>query len=127
VSGEVTLAVDVLPDGSTNNIRIVKSLYPALDQAAVETVALWKFKPATKAGVPVKAEIKVAVSFRLFGTPPQFGPVYTGFPCAAKIDSRDIKGLLKKAYKGDAKAQIHHRVRLRIRCCSGIAGSGTSH
>jgi len=96
VSGEVTLAVDVLPDGSTNNIRIVKSLDPALDQAAVETVARWKFKPATKGGIPVKAEVKVAVSFRLFAN----------LPCAAKIDTRDIKGLLKKAYKGDPKAQF---------------------
>jgi len=48
VSGEISLADDVLPDGSTNNIRIVKSLDPAIDQAAVETVARWKFKPATK-------------------------------------------------------------------------------
>lgn len=106
VSGEVSLAVDVLPDGSTNNIRILKSLDPKLDQAAVETVARWRFKPATKAGIPVKAEVKVAVSFRLLGTPLQSGPIYTNLPCAAKIDSRDIKGLLKKAYKGDPKAQF---------------------
>jgi len=106
VSGVVTLRLDVLPDGSTNNIRIVKSLDPTLDQSAVETVARWKFKPATKAGIPVKTEINVAVSFRLFHTPLQSGPVYTGLPCATKIDTRDIKGLLKKAYKGDPKAQF---------------------
>jgi TonB family protein len=105
VSGEVTLALDVLPDGSTNNIRIVKSLDPALDQSAIETVASWKFKPATKAGIPLKTEIKVEISFRLSGMP-QSGLVYTGLPCAAKIDARDIKGLLKKAYKGDPKAQF---------------------
>jgi len=108
VSGEVTLAVDVLPDGSTDNIRVVNSLDPALDQSAVQTVTLWKFKPATRAGIPVKVEIRVNVSFRLFSTPmmSQSGPVYTDLPCAAKIDSRDIKGLLKKAYKGDPKAQF---------------------
>lgn len=111
IKGEVDLTVGVLPDGRTNNIRVVKSLDPGLDQSAVDAIRHWRFQPATKSGVPVAVEISVALNFDfqyVGGIPvPYGGPgVYRGLPCAAKIDSRDIKDLLKKAYKGDAKSQF---------------------
>ena len=52
----------------------------------------------------MKTEIRVVVSFR--HSPLLSGSVYTDIPCAKKIDAREIKGLLKKAYNGDAKAQF---------------------
>lgn len=106
ITGKVSLKLEVLPDGRTNNIRVVKPLDPSLDQSAVEAVAHWRFQPATKNGAPISIEISVVVGF-LGPTSASPRPgVYTGLPCAAKIDSRDIKTLLKKASKGDPKAQI---------------------
>jgi len=109
ITGEVSLTLEVLPDGTTNNIRVVKSLDPGLDQSAVETVAHWRFQPAAKSGIPVSAKINVRVRFHLWNTPTVHqgpGGVYSGLPCAAKIDSNDLKDLLKKAHKGDPKAQF---------------------
>jgi TonB family protein len=106
IEGKVYLKLEILPDGRTNNVRVAKSLDPGLDQSAVETVAHWRFQPATKNGTPVLTEINLVVEF--WGptpTSPRPG-TYTGFPCVAKIDSRDINSLLKKASKGDPKAQL---------------------
>jgi TonB family protein len=108
ITGQVSLTLEILPDGTTNHIRVVKSLDPGLDQSAVETVARWRFQPATKSGIPVSAETKVVMTFQLPGMRNVLpGPgIYSDLPCAAKIDSRDIKGLLKKAHKGDPEAQF---------------------
>jgi TonB family protein len=106
IEGTVYLHLQVLPDGTANNVRITKSLDPGLDQSAVETVAHWRFRPATKGGTPVSAGLDLVVEFR---APTFISPrpgTYTGLPCAAKIDSRDINDLLKKASKGDPKAQL---------------------
>jgi TonB family protein len=104
ISGEVSLRIDVLTDGTTNNIRVLKSLDPGLDQSAVETITHWRFRPATKSGTPVTTDAVVVVRFRL---PYVNGPgIYSGLPCAASINTTDIKGLLKKANKGDAQSQL---------------------
>jgi TonB family protein len=108
VAGTVSLKIHILPDGTTTNIRIVKSLDPGLDQSAVDTVSHWRFQPATKAGTPISVEVTVNVNFNLWrsGIGLSSDGVYTGLPCATKIDVHDIKNLLKKAYKGDPKSQI---------------------
>jgi TonB family protein len=106
IEGKVYLKLEVLPDGRTNNVRVAKSLDPGLDQSAVETVAHWRFQPATKGGTPVLTEINVVVEFR---GPTLSSPrpgTYTGLPCVAKVDSHEINKLLKKASTGDPKAQL---------------------
>jgi TonB family protein len=96
-----------LPDGTTNNIRVVKSFDPGFDQSAVEAVAHWRFRPATEAGMPVlaKIDVNINVPFPVGIFLPGPG-TYSGLPCAAKIDTRNIKETLKKAKKGDPKAQL---------------------
>lgn len=110
VTGKVSLTFEVLPDGTTTNVRVSKSLDPSLDQSAVDAVGHWRFHPATKSGVPVPVEISAVVSFEFSGEGlPRVLPgpgVYHDLPCAPKIDTRDIKDLLKKAHKGDPKAQF---------------------
>ncbi len=106
IEGKVYLKLEVLPDGSTNNVHVAKSLDPGLDQSAVETVAHWRFQPATKSGTPVLTEINVVVEFRRPISTFHGPGTFTGLPCVAKIDSRDINDLLKKASKGDARAQL---------------------
>ena len=110
IRGKVSLIFEVLPDGKTSNIRILESLDPGLDQAAVDAVTHWRFRPATKAGAPVPVEIKTVVDFHLpeggIQVPFPGQGVYAGLPCAAKINTRDIKDLLKKANQGNAQAQL---------------------
>jgi TonB family protein len=63
IRGKVYLAVEILPKGRTNNVRVTKGLDPSLDQSAVETVARWRFQPATKNGTPGLAEMNVILEF----------------------------------------------------------------
>jgi TonB family protein len=60
----IELIVDI--HGDPRNIRITKSLTPSLDQKALQAVAQYRFKPATKDGQPVPVLITVEVNFRLY-------------------------------------------------------------
>jgi TonB family protein len=55
-------AVDA--SGVPQNVRIVRSLAPSLDENAIETIKAWRFNPALQDGnVPVPFEITIAVTF----------------------------------------------------------------
>lgn len=61
---KVVLMVTVETDGSIGNIRLQKSKGADLDAVAIETVKTWRFKPATKNGVPVPVDILAEVNFK---------------------------------------------------------------
>jgi protein TonB len=63
----VLLKVLVKADGSVIGVSVEEGIpgYPELDEAAVESVMKWKFKPATADGEPVDMTIMVPVEFRL--------------------------------------------------------------
>jgi TonB family protein len=61
----VLLNVVVLPDGTTGQIKVLRSLDVGLDQRAVEAVSTWKFKPGMKDGRPVPVQATIEVNFRL--------------------------------------------------------------
>lgn len=62
--GTVVLWIVVDAQGNVGNVRVVKPLGLGLDEKAVETLRTWKFRPATRNGVPVP--VSVEVTFRLF-------------------------------------------------------------
>ncbi len=64
-SGEVTLSVDIGPDGLPGNIRVVQRLGLGLDEKAVDAVSQWRFRPGAKDGVPVTVRAQIVVNFRL--------------------------------------------------------------
>jgi TonB family protein len=65
LSGLVVLEVSVSQQGKTANIKVVRSPNAALANAAIRTVSLWQFRPASNAqGNPVPAIVNVAVTFR---------------------------------------------------------------
>jgi len=66
VQGVVVLSMIVTKEGRTANLKIKKSLTPALDQKAIEAVSRWRFDPATKDGKPVAVLIAVETSFHLY-------------------------------------------------------------
>ena len=66
IQGTVVLRVTVEPDGTVGDVKIIRSLDKGLDQAAVDAVTTWKFKPATKDGKPIAVETSIEVNFRLY-------------------------------------------------------------
>jgi TonB family protein len=65
IQGTVTLAAVIGADGSAQNIQVVGSLDPGLDQSAAEALAKWRFKPGTKDGAPVSIQAQVNLTFRM--------------------------------------------------------------
>jgi TonB family protein len=64
-AGAVVLTVEIFPDGTAQNIRVVKALGLGLDEKAVEAINKWRFKPGTKDGEPVTVLANIEVNFRL--------------------------------------------------------------
>jgi protein TonB len=65
VQGEVILQVLVKLDGSTEVVRVIKSL-PFCVEAAKENARHWRWKPALKNGKPVEALGIITVEFDIF-------------------------------------------------------------
>lgn len=63
--GSVTLSIIILADGSTSNIRVIRTLGLGLDEKAIEAVSKWRFRPSVKDGKPVAVTANVEVNFRL--------------------------------------------------------------
>jgi periplasmic protein TonB len=63
--GTVQLSVVVDEFGHPRDIKVSQSLGLGLDQKAMEAVAKWLFKPATKDGKPVAVYATVQVTFHL--------------------------------------------------------------
>jgi len=66
VGGQVILSLAVGVEGTPTGVRLVlTSGNEALDQAAVEGVKDWQFKPATRGGQPQATTIQVPVNFNV--------------------------------------------------------------
>jgi protein TonB len=65
LSGDVTVALTVLTDGSIANAQVIGRAGNSMDDAALQTVKSWKFNPAMCGADPVVSDITVVVSFRL--------------------------------------------------------------
>lgn len=63
ISGTVMLAILVGTDGHVSEIHVLEKLEPGLDARAITAVSKWRFKPATRAGVPVAFRARAGVSF----------------------------------------------------------------
>ena len=67
VTRVVMLLIVVDTQGNVAEVQQAsKPLGKGLDEKAIETVRTWKFKPATRDGVPVAVRVTVEISFRLF-------------------------------------------------------------
>lgn len=63
VSGIVSISVNIDESGNVAASSVSKSSNPAFDQAALDAVAQWKFKPAKKAGQPVAVTVVLPIRF----------------------------------------------------------------
>jgi TonB family protein len=65
VAGVVTLRARIEGDGSVGAARVIKGLGAGLDQNAIVALRQWRFRPGTRAGVPVAMEADVDIEFTL--------------------------------------------------------------
>lgn len=63
VTGIVTLTVAIDENGDVAECTVAKSTRPEFEQAAVNAVGKWKFRPARKAGENVKAKVNIPIKF----------------------------------------------------------------
>jgi len=76
VTGTVIVEAIIDEQGNVTNTRVLKGLPMGLDQAAVDAVSAWKFKPATKDGKPVRVYYVLTVNFKVDDTPFGYGPTF---------------------------------------------------
>jgi TonB family protein len=67
IEGTVLLETIVLADGSVGDVKVVRSLDTTygLDQAAIDAMKQWRFRPATKDGNPLRVAVAVEMTFTL--------------------------------------------------------------
>ena len=65
IQGPVLLQLIVTEEGNADNIKVVRSLSPGLDQKAIEALSQWTFQPGTKDGKAVPVWATVEINFRL--------------------------------------------------------------
>ncbi len=64
VQGTVIVEARIEPDGTVSDARILRSI-PLLDQAALDAVEQWRFRPTLLDGKPVPVIVTLTVNFRL--------------------------------------------------------------
>lgn len=66
IEGQVILQAEVNEQGMPSQIRVLQSSgNDLLDESALNTVAKWRFSPARKDGVMVRAVVKIPITFSL--------------------------------------------------------------
>jgi len=70
IMGIVIVEATIGRDGLVKNVTVLKPLPFGLDQAAVDAVKQWQFKPATRNGEPVDVVFNLTINFRLQMAPP---------------------------------------------------------
>ncbi len=67
VQGPVVLAAVIGKDGAIQNLRVVSTASPLLNQAALEAVKQWRYRPYILNGEPVEVDTTITVNFTLSG------------------------------------------------------------
>jgi protein TonB len=63
--GDTTVAMTILTDGSVSDLQVIGRAANTMDEASLQTIKKWKFKPAMCGSDPVVSDIEVVVSFRI--------------------------------------------------------------
>lgn len=65
VQGVVVLQAIIDERGNVTDVKVLRGLPMGLDQAALDAVRTWRYKPATLHGQPVKVYFNLTVNFQL--------------------------------------------------------------
>jgi protein TonB len=63
MQGPVLLHAIIEKDGSIQSVKVVSSASPLLDQAALDAVKQWKYRPYILNGTPVEVDTQISVNF----------------------------------------------------------------
>lgn len=66
LAGDVLVFLQVDPQGNPQKITLHKPLGMGLDEEAIYAVSQYKFKPAEQYGKPIRVELAVQVTFKVF-------------------------------------------------------------
>ncbi len=67
VQGAVVLAAIIGKDGTIQNLHVVSTASPLLNQSAIDAVKQWRYRPYILNGEPVEVDTTVTVNFTLSG------------------------------------------------------------
>ncbi len=76
LEGVTTLYAEVTREGNATNVRVIHSLDPGLDAAAIAAVKQWRFRPGMRTGKPVTVAATIEVRFQL----PRYPALPSGAP-----------------------------------------------
>ena len=79
-SGEVSVTATVSPAGEVSAVELAQEIAPALDRAALDAATRWRFRPATRDGVPVPSRVQLLFHFE---PPPVVAPA--GGPATSPV------------------------------------------
>jgi TonB family protein len=65
IQGTVVLEMIVTKDGTPAAIKMIRTLDPGLDMAAVDAAKQWRFEPGRLAGAPVDVFVTLMLDFRI--------------------------------------------------------------
>jgi len=65
VQGAVLLEATIAKDGSVKDVKVLRGLPLGLDEAAMDAVSQWRYKPTLLDGRPVEVLLTVVVNFAL--------------------------------------------------------------
>jgi protein TonB len=65
VTGEVRVESVLTTTGCVRSMRVIGSLHPHLDWAAIRALTAWRFTPATRNGQPVPIIVRVLINFTM--------------------------------------------------------------
>jgi TonB family protein len=65
VQGSVVMAAIIGKDGTVQNLKVISSDSPLLNQAALDAVKQWKYRPYLLNGNPVEVDTQMTVNFTL--------------------------------------------------------------
>jgi TonB family protein len=66
ISGVCIVELTVDAQGKPQNVHVIKSLDPGLDENAIKSVRKYRFKPAVYKDKPVPVLVNIEVNFRLY-------------------------------------------------------------
>jgi protein TonB len=67
VQGPVVLAAVIGKDGTIQNLHVISTASPLLNQAAIDAVKEWRYRPYILNGEPVEVDTQITVNFTLSG------------------------------------------------------------
>jgi len=65
IEGQVLLEVTLRADGSIQIVRVIRGLGHGLDETAAQAARQMRFRPATRAGIPVDVNATLTITFQL--------------------------------------------------------------